>query len=68
MDMDGLNVITVFVSMAFIVTGFIVTGFIALTSVTSMFNRAEGILFLASGIAVLLISYYRSYKRERNAS
>lgn len=63
MDMDGLNAVTVFVSFAFIVTGFI-----GLTSITAMFNRSEGILFLMAGIAVLFVSYYRSRKQEQNTN
>ena len=61
MNMNGLNAVTVFVAFAFIVAGFI-----GLAGLTDPFDRAEGVLFLATGIAVSLLSYYRSRTGERN--
>ena len=63
MDMDGLNGVTIFVTVAFTVTGVV-----GLTDATDSFTPAEGVLFLATALVVVLVSYSRSRNRDRNAS
>jgi hypothetical protein len=63
MKMDRLNAVTAFVSIAFVLSGLI-----GLSGLTDIFSVADSALFLGTGVAIFLVSVFRSVRASGSSN